>query len=105
MSLIFLGYQCVRLPSPTSAMPRPKPGLVCIYRCVYRQKIYQLGGRFPMAGKLTALQVNTLGVGFHPDGNGLYLQVTEGKHGINRSWVYRYSLNSRHDIRMRLGST
>jgi Arm DNA-binding domain len=29
--------------------------------------------------------------GMHPDGNGLYLQVQQGTHGLTRSWVYRYS--------------
>jgi integrase len=31
----------------------------------------------------------------HADGGGLYLQVTKGATGINRSWIYRYTLNGR----------
>src|SRR5262249_1296912 len=26
----------------------------------------------------------------HADGGGLYLQVTKGKSGLNRSWLYRF---------------
>jgi integrase len=29
--------------------------------------------------------------GYHHDGGGLYLQVREGKNGITRSWVFRYT--------------
>lgn len=38
-------------------------------------------------GKLTARQVQTLGPGYHADGDGLYLQVTESG---ARSWILRY---------------
>lgn len=30
--------------------------------------------------------------GMYADGGGLYLQVTKGTRGINRSWIYRYTL-------------
>jgi integrase len=40
----------------------------------------------------------------HPDGRGLYLQVTPGKFGPNKSWVFRYEVNGR-DRYMGLGST
>src|SRR5215472_6338122 len=30
--------------------------------------------------------------GMYADGGGLYLQVTKGTKGINRSWIYRYTL-------------
>lgn len=43
-------------------------------------------------GKLTARQVQTLGPGYHADGDGLYLQVT--KSGA-RSWILRYQLAGR----------
>src|SRR5262245_15505090 len=40
---------------------------------------------------LTAKFVQHAPVGWHCDGRGLYLQVTEGANGAVRSWVYRYS--------------
>lgn len=40
-------------------------------------------------GKLTARQVQTLGAGYHSDGDGLYLQVTPSG---SRSWILRYQL-------------
>lgn len=40
-------------------------------------------------GKLTARQVQTLGAGYHADGDGLYLQVTPTG---ARSWILRYQL-------------
>jgi integrase len=44
-------------------------------------------------GRLTALKVGRLTArpGMHPDGGGLYLQVTEN----GASWIYRYMLNGR----------
>jgi integrase len=42
---------------------------------------------------LSARTVQTIGDGWHPDGYGLYLQVTN--HGAGRSWVYRYSMGGR----------
>jgi integrase len=51
-------------------------------------------------GKLTALDVQRRGPGLHPDGDGLYLQVTTGN---GRSWVYRYSLHNK-EHRIGLGS-
>lgn len=42
-----------------------------------------------MVGKLTARQVQTLGPGYHADGDGLYLQVTATG---ARSWILRYQL-------------
>jgi integrase len=45
-----------------------------------------------MGKRLTALDVTRLGVGFHADGDGLYLQVTSAG---ARSWIYRYTLNRR----------
>src|SRR5258707_13657587 len=57
-----------------------------------------------MAGALTALQVKQLAkIGFHHDGDGLYLQVVKGARGISRSWCYRYSRDGR-ERRMGLGS-
>lgn len=43
-------------------------------------------------GKLTARQVQTLGPGYHADGDGLYLQVTPSG---ARSWILRYQLAGR----------
>ena len=40
-------------------------------------------------GRLTARQVQTLGAGYHADGDGLYLQVTPSG---ARSWILRYQL-------------
>ena len=50
--------------------------------------------------KLKALDVWRLPPGLHPDGSGLYLQVTNGN---GRSWVYRYSLHNK-EHRLGLGS-
>jgi integrase len=43
-------------------------------------------------GKLNALDVTRLTAGVHPDGQGLYLQVTSGN---ARSWLWRYSIRGR----------
>src|SRR5215469_1469649 len=43
-------------------------------------------------GRLSAVAVPKLGPGMHPDGGGLYLQVT--KSGA-RTWVYRFMLHGR----------
>src|SRR5438132_5086686 len=32
-------------------------------------------------------------IGYHHDGGGLYLQVREGRGGLTRSWVFRYTLH------------
>jgi integrase len=54
--------------------------------------------------RLTALGVDrTRNPGLHHDGAGLYLQVTAGKDGVTKSWLYRYVLNGR-ERRMGLGS-
>ena len=46
--------------------------------------------------RLTALKVARVKApGSYCDGGGLYLQVTKGATGINRSWIYRYTLNGR----------
>jgi len=50
--------------------------------------------------RLRALDVWRLPPGLHPDGAGLYLQVTSGN---GRSWVYRYSLHNK-EHRLGLGS-
>lgn len=38
------------------------------------------------------MSAKSAGVGMHADGDGLYLQVTEGKSGICRSWLFRYAM-------------
>jgi integrase len=46
--------------------------------------------------RLTARKVESVKApGMYCDGGGLYLQVTKGTDGINRSWIFRYSLNGR----------
>ncbi len=42
-------------------------------------------------------------VGMLPDKNRLYLQVTEGKHEVNRSWLFCFALNGK-ECQMGLGS-
>src|SRR5262245_28850428 len=42
--------------------------------------------------RLSAAQVKAASVGLHADGGGLYLQVTDGKSGRCRSWLFRYTL-------------
>jgi integrase len=54
--------------------------------------------------RLTALKVDrTRDPGLHHDGAGLYLQVTAGKDGVTKSWLYRFVLDGR-ERRMGLGS-
>ena len=43
------------------------------------------------ANRLSPLDVRRKGAGVHPDGRGLYLQVTEG----GRSWLFRFTLNGK----------
>ena len=53
--------------------------------------------------RLSPMMVKRLGVGLHPDGSGLYLQVTNGADGkLNRSWVFRFTRDGR-ERRMGLG--
>jgi len=53
---------------------------------------------------LTALSARRISEpGLYSDGGGLYLQVTAGKHGVTKSWLYRFALNG-HERRMGLGS-
>jgi len=35
------------------------------------------------------------GIGNHLDGDGLYLQVTLGSRGINKSWLFKYQMNKK----------
>jgi integrase len=44
------------------------------------------------AGKLTDVRVRSASPGTHGDGNGLYLVVRQGAAGLNRSWLFRYSV-------------
>jgi integrase len=54
--------------------------------------------------RLSSAKVKHARPGLHPDGGGLYLQVTVGKDGnVNKSWVFRYALRGR-ERRMGLGS-
>jgi hypothetical protein len=47
------------------------------------------------AGKLTDVRVRSAALGTHGDGNGLYLVAKQGAGGINRSWLFRYSVGGR----------
>jgi integrase len=40
--------------------------------------------------RLNPIQVRNAKPGMHADGGGLYLRVTAGKHGLTRSWVFRF---------------
>ena len=42
--------------------------------------------------RLTAASVKKAPVGVHCDGGGLWLKVTEGADGLNRSWVFRFAV-------------
>jgi hypothetical protein len=42
--------------------------------------------------RLTDRTVKTTSPGKYHDGAGLYLIVTQGRSGINRNWMFRYSL-------------
>lgn len=56
--------------------------------------------------KLTNASLKTKRTGLHPDGRGLYLQVTIGKDGQpRRSWLCRYRLTSGKTREMGLGTT
>ena len=35
------------------------------------------------------------GIGNHLDGDGLYLQVTLGSRGVNKSWLFKYQMNKK----------
>jgi integrase len=41
--------------------------------------------------RLKAIDLRRVGIGYHHDGGGLYLQVREGTSGLTRSWVLRYT--------------
>jgi hypothetical protein len=47
------------------------------------------------AGKLNDVRVRAASVGTHGDGGGLYLAVKQGTAGLNRSWLFRYSIGGR----------
>jgi hypothetical protein len=53
--------------------------------------------------RLSTAKVKHAKVGLHPDGGGLYLQVTTGKDGhLNKSWLFRFAIDC-HERRMGLG--
>ena len=45
--------------------------------------------------KLTDLRCRSAASGTHSDGHGLLLQVKAGAGAINKSWVYRYTVNGK----------
>lgn len=57
-----------------------------------------------LLNRLSQTKINGLQSGVHPDGGGLYLQVTAAADGaLSRSWFYRFSRDG-HERRMGLGS-
>jgi integrase len=54
--------------------------------------------------RLTAADLRRKIPGTYGDGGGLLLQVSSGKHAVNRSWVFRYTIDGRRR-EMGLGST
>jgi Arm DNA-binding domain len=53
--------------------------------------------------RLSSAKVKHAKAGFHPDSDGLYLQVTVGENGhLNRAWLFRYVFDGR-ERRMGLG--
>ena len=46
---------------------------------------------------LTELKIKHAGLGMHSDGEGLYLQVSQGvgSAGLSKSWIYRFQLKGR----------
>jgi hypothetical protein len=45
--------------------------------------------------RLRPIDLLRLPVGDHPDGGGLYLQVRQGKGGLSRSWLFRFTRQGR----------
>jgi integrase len=45
--------------------------------------------------KLSPAEVKNAVAGMHGDGGGLWLQVTSGKHGIGKSWSFRYTVGGK----------
>jgi hypothetical protein len=54
--------------------------------------------------RLTAADLRRKAPGTYADGGGLLLQISAGKHGPNRSWIFRYAADGRRR-EMGLGST
>ena len=42
--------------------------------------------------RLSDRTIRTAVIGMHHDGAGLYIQVTNGCTGINKSWLFRYAI-------------
>jgi hypothetical protein len=54
--------------------------------------------------RLTSARVKSVKSGIHPDGQGLYLQCTEGSDGhLNKNWFYRFARGGK-ERRMGLGA-
>src|SRR5262245_59456448 len=51
-----------------------------------------MGTIMKLTNRLNPARAKAAGVGLHADGDGLYLQVTDGKSGRCRSWLFRYTL-------------
>jgi hypothetical protein len=44
--------------------------------------------------RLSDRRVKTVAIGVHADGGGLYLRMTEGRHGLSRYWLLRHKQRS-----------
>ena len=55
--------------------------------------------------RLTAIDLKRKTAGHYGDGLGLWLQISRGKHGVNRSWVFRYTAANGKAREMGLGGT
>ena len=55
--------------------------------------------------RLTAIDLKRKTAGHYGDGLGLWLQISRGKHGVNRSWVFRYTAANGKTREMGLGGT
>jgi integrase len=55
--------------------------------------------------RLSAIDLKRKAPGHYGDGLGLWLQITRGKHGANRSWVFRYTAANGRPREMGLGGT
>ena len=55
--------------------------------------------------RLTAIDLKRKTPGHYGDGLGLWLQISRGKHGVNRSWVFRYTAANGKTREMGLGGT
>src|SRR5687767_13505924 len=84
-------------PQSVSFLDIPPNSAYNRHRIVLRfVRIEDTGGFMPLRKRLSAVQVTKVATpGMYHDGGGLYLQVTRGTSGVNRSWILRYMLDRR----------